>query len=89
VSYGATGQPLVAAAEVDDVVQTFIPEVRITMGAERGPKDEIELKYRGVISMEKARSQLGWSPRFGNIRDGIEDYIKRYREYLNTQTSTH
>jgi nucleoside-diphosphate-sugar epimerase len=42
----------------------------------------MELPYRGRLSIEPNRAQLGWEPRFKNIRDGLSDYIERYRAFL-------
>jgi len=42
----------------------------------------MELPYRGLLSIENNRTQLGWEPRFKNIRDGLADYIERYRAFL-------
>ncbi|GMQ94666.1 MAG: NAD-dependent epimerase/dehydratase family protein [Acidimicrobiia bacterium] len=89
VFYGATGRPLVTASEIAEVVRTLIPEASITIGSGLTPNDLANLKYRGVLSIENARTQLGWEPQFSNIHDGIEDYAKRYRQFLNSQTPTH
>jgi len=42
----------------------------------------MELPYRGRLTIENASAQLSWEPRFKNIRDGLADYVTRYREFL-------
>jgi nucleoside-diphosphate-sugar epimerase len=42
----------------------------------------MELPYRGRMSIEANRTQLGWEPRFRNIRDGLGDYVERYRAFI-------
>jgi nucleoside-diphosphate-sugar epimerase len=40
---------------------------------------------RGELSIENARSQLGWEPRYGSIREGIGQYVEQYRAFLEAQ----
>jgi nucleoside-diphosphate-sugar epimerase len=82
VFFGATGQPLVTAGEVADIVKKLIPGSEIEIGSGLSEQDLIEMRYRGVLSIDNARDQLGFNPRFTNIRDGIEDYIENYRRYI-------
>ncbi len=84
VFFGATGRPLVTPIEIADVVRTLIPDANIDVGSELSPSEKHDVRYRGVLSIENAEAQLGWCPRYRNIRDGIEDYVERYREYLTT-----
>ena len=44
--------------------------------------DKVELCCRGITSIENAVIQLGWEPRFLDVREGITEYIQRYRAYL-------
>ena len=37
---------------------------------------------RGELSIENARTQLGWEPQYGSIRDGIVQYIEQYRAFV-------
>ena len=48
-------------------------------------EDEIEASFRGVISIENARQQLGWTPRYASLREGIEEYIASYRAFLGAE----
>ena len=44
--------------------------------------DKVELGFRGVLSIENARQQLGWKPAYTSLRDGIAEYIQTYRAFL-------
>jgi nucleoside-diphosphate-sugar epimerase len=46
------------------------------------PEDEVEASFRGVISIASAKAQLGWTPRYASLRDGIQQYIDSYRSFL-------
>jgi nucleoside-diphosphate-sugar epimerase len=82
VFYGATGEPLVTAAEVARIVMELVPGSRIEIPDVLTEADQMELPYRGRLSIESNRTQLGWEPRFKSIRDGLADYIERYRAFL-------
>jgi nucleoside-diphosphate-sugar epimerase len=82
VFYGATGQPLVTAAEVARIVMELVPGSRIEIADVLTEADQMELPYRGQLSIQNARDQLGWEPRFTDIRDGLADYVERYRAFL-------
>ena len=82
IFYGATGEPLVTAGEVARIVMELVPGSRIEIPDALSANDQIELPYRGRLSIESNRTQLGWEPRFKNIRDGLADYVERYRAFL-------
>jgi nucleoside-diphosphate-sugar epimerase len=82
VFYGATGEPLVTAAGVATIVMELVPGSRIEIADVLTEADQMELPYRGQLSIENARRQLGWEPRFKDVRDGLADYIERYRAFL-------
>jgi UDP-glucose 4-epimerase len=82
VFYAATGQPLVTAGEVAEIVKGLIPGADIEIGSGLSEQDLIEIRYRGVLSIKNAQEQLGFQPRFADIRDGVADYIETYRRYL-------
>lgn len=82
IFYGATGEPLVTAAEVARMVMELVPGSRIEIPDLLTDADRMELPYRGRLSIDNARRQLGWEPRFRNLRDGLADYIERYRAFL-------
>jgi nucleoside-diphosphate-sugar epimerase len=83
IFYGATGEPLVTAAQVAQIVMELVPGSRIEIPDVLTEADQMELPYRGQLSTENARTQLGWEPRFTDIRDGLADYIERYRAFLD------
>jgi nucleoside-diphosphate-sugar epimerase len=82
VFYGATGQPLVTAGQVAGLVKELIPGADIEIGSGLSQADLLEIRYRGVLSIQNGQEQLGYQPRFAHIRDGIMDYIETYRRYL-------
>jgi nucleoside-diphosphate-sugar epimerase len=48
------------------------------------PDDEIEASFRGVISIANAKAQLGWTPKYTSLRDGVRQYIEAYRAFLDS-----
>ena len=83
IFYGATGEPLVTAGEVAKLVEELVPGARIDIADAFTGDDLLELDYRGRLDVENARA-LGWQPRFGAIRDGLADYVERYRAFTGT-----
>jgi UDP-glucose 4-epimerase len=86
VFYGATGEPLVTAGDVARIVMELVPGSRIEIPEELSEADQMELPYRGRLSIDNARTQLGWEPRFKDVRDGIADYVERYRSFLDASS---
>ena len=84
IFYAATGEPLVTAAEAAEIVMELVPGSRIEIADVLGPDDLIETAFRGVLSIENSREQLGWRPTYRSLRDGIGEYVARYRAYLET-----
>jgi UDP-glucose 4-epimerase len=82
IFYGATGEPLVTAGEVARIVMELVPGSRIEIRDTLTEADQMELPYRGRLAIENARTQLGWEPRFTDIRQGLADYVERYRAFL-------
>jgi nucleoside-diphosphate-sugar epimerase len=82
VFYGSNGGPLVTASEVASLVREVVPAADIEIGEALGPEDRFELNIRGVLSVDNARQQLGWAPRYGAMREGIAEYVERYRAFL-------
>jgi nucleoside-diphosphate-sugar epimerase len=81
VFYGATGEPLVTAGEVARIVRELVPGSRIEIPDVLTEADQMELPYRGQLDISNGRA-IGYEPRFKNVRDGIADYIERYRAFL-------
>jgi nucleoside-diphosphate-sugar epimerase len=84
IFYGATGEPLVTAGEVAQIVMELVPGARIEIPDVLSEADQMELPYRGLLSVEANRTQLGWEPRYRRIRDGLADYVERYRSFLSS-----
>ena len=84
IFYGATGEPLVTAGDVARIVMELVPGARIEIPDVLSEADQMELPYRGRLSIDANRTQLGWEPRFRRIRDGLADYIERYRSFLSS-----
>jgi len=82
VFYGATGEPLVTAAEVAEVVRSLIPGADIKIGDGMSEYDELDLRFRGVFDIGNAQKQLNYRPRFTDIRQGTLNYIKHCRNYF-------
>ncbi len=82
IFYGATGQPLVTAGEVAKIVMELVPGSRIEIPDVLTEADQMELPYRGQLAIDNSRAQLGWQPQFKEIRDGLADYVERYRAFL-------
>jgi nucleoside-diphosphate-sugar epimerase len=82
VFYAATGRPLRTGGDVGTIVANLIPGSEIEVGGELTEADNEELAFRGMISIENARTQLGWEPKFGALEEGIADYLARVRDYL-------
>lgn len=80
IFYGATGGPLVTAAEVADIVRELVPGADIEIEDRFTAEDELELPYRGQMNIEPNRTQLGWSPRH-DVRSGVADFVERFRGY--------
>jgi nucleoside-diphosphate-sugar epimerase len=83
IFFGATGRPLRTASEVGSIVRELVPGAEIEIGDEWTEVDRLELPIRGQYSVENARRDYGWEPRFAELRDGILDYIERYRAFVD------
>jgi nucleoside-diphosphate-sugar epimerase len=82
IFYAATGQPLITAAQAAKLVAELVPGSSIEVGDAMTAEDEVEASFRGVISIENAKQQLGWTPRYASLREGIAEYIATYRAFL-------
>jgi UDP-glucose 4-epimerase len=59
-----------------------VPGADIEIGDVLSEDDQVELGFRGVLSIDNARSQLGWQPTYRSLRDGIAEYVAAYRDFL-------
>ncbi len=81
----ATGRELVTPGDMIPLIKELIPESDIEVGEEMTEWNLREIKYRGRVSIERAREQLGYQPRF-HMREGLEEYIGTYRRYLQRES---
>ena len=88
IFYAATGERLTTATELAAIVRDVVPGADIEIGDTLGPDDNFELSFRAPLSIENARQQLGWEPRFRSMRDGVAEYVARYREYVGVGPAT-
>jgi nucleoside-diphosphate-sugar epimerase len=82
IFYGATGRPLVTTSEVATIVRELVPGADIEIGEELAEAEKPIAALRGQLSIDNAREQLGWEPRYGSVRDGIGRYVEDYRAFL-------
>lgn len=82
IFYAASGTPLQTGGDVGRIVSELIPGSEITIGEEMTDVDRAELAFRGQISIDNARTQLGFQPQFADLRAGLADYIERYRVFV-------
>lgn len=82
IFYGATGEPLVTTTEVARLVNELVPGADVAIGEELSEAEIPVMELRGQLSVENAREQLGWEPRYRSIRDGIVRYADDYRAFL-------
>ncbi len=87
IFYAATGEPLVTAAQASRIVMELVPGARIEIADVLGPDDLHELSFRGVLSIRNAQEQLHWEPAYRSLREGISEYIDRYRAFLGAGTA--
>ncbi len=83
IFYGAPGGPLVTTTEVAQIVRELVPGADIEIGEELSEAEKPVVALRGELSIENAREQLGWEPRYGSIRDGIAQYLEQYRAFVD------
>jgi nucleoside-diphosphate-sugar epimerase len=82
VFYAATGQALADANDVARIIMDLVPGSSISVSNVSTPLDDMEASFRGILSIANAREQLGWTPKFADLREGIAEYISRYRDFL-------
>lgn len=89
IYYGATGEPLRTGGDVGCIARELLPGAEIEIGDDFTESDRAEQGCRGQISIENAKAQLGWSPRYSSLRDGMAEYIERYRAFLAAAQGGH
>jgi nucleoside-diphosphate-sugar epimerase len=82
IFYGSTGGPLVTTTEVAAIVREVIPGADVAIGEELSEAEKAVAAFRAQLSVENARTQLGWEPQYRSLRDGIAQYAEQYRAFL-------
>jgi UDP-glucose 4-epimerase len=85
VFYGSTGGPLVTTTEVAQIVRELVPGADVQIGEQLSEAEKPVAALRGRLSIDNARSQLGWEPRYASIQEGIGQYVEQYRAFLEAQ----
>jgi nucleoside-diphosphate-sugar epimerase len=80
--YAATGRPLVTAGQVAEIVRDKIPSADVVIEPGLSFADTLEIKFRGMLAMKPTLEQLGYELEYTDVRDGIDQLIDQYREYL-------
>jgi nucleoside-diphosphate-sugar epimerase len=85
IFYGAAGGALVTTTEVAEIVREVVPGADVEIGEELSEAEKPVVALRGELSIENARTQLGWEPQYASVRDGIAQYVEQYRAFLAAQ----
>ena len=85
IFYGSAGGTMVTTSEVAEIVRELVPEADVSIGEELSEAEKPVVALRGELSIENAREQLGWEPRYASIRDGIAQYLEQYRAFVASQ----
>jgi nucleoside-diphosphate-sugar epimerase len=76
---------LTSTTEVAQLVRELIPGADVSIGEELAEREEEMVAIRGRLSIDNARTQLGWEPQYASLQDGIAQYAEQYRAFLATQ----
>jgi nucleoside-diphosphate-sugar epimerase len=87
IFYGSTGGPLVTTTEVAAIVRDVVPGADVAIGEELSDAEKAVVAFRAQLSVDNARAQLGWEPRYPSLRDGIAQYADEYRAFIAATTS--
>ena len=82
IFYGSNGEPLVTTTEVGQIVRELVSGADIEIGEELSEAEKPVVALRGELSIENARTQLGWEPGYASIREGIAQYVEQYRAFV-------
>jgi nucleoside-diphosphate-sugar epimerase len=82
IFFAATGGPLTTATEVAQIVRDLVPAAEISIGDELADEEKPLAANRARLSIDNARAQLGWQPRYESMRDGVAQYLEHYRAFL-------
>ena len=84
IFYGSTGGKLVTTTEVAQMVRELVPGADVEIGEQLSEAEKPVAALRGELSIENARTQLGWEPRYASMRDGIAQYVEHYRAFIES-----
>jgi nucleoside-diphosphate-sugar epimerase len=84
IFYGSTGGKLVTTTEVAEIVRELVPGADVEIGEELSEAEKPVAALRGELSIENARMQLRWEPRYASIQDGIAQYVEQYRAFVES-----
>lgn len=76
----ATGHSLQTPFDIAQIVMALRPSARIGFGEDRNPVEDRTVKTRGVLSIESAKHELGFAPRYP-LKQGTTDYFQRYEQF--------
>jgi UDP-glucose 4-epimerase len=86
IFYGSTGAAMATTSQVAQIVRELIPEADVEIGEELSEAEKPVVALRAELSVENARTQLGWEPQYASLREGIEQYIEQYRTFHESYT---
>lgn len=81
IFYGSSGGPMVTTSEVAEIVRELVPGADVQIGEPLSEAEKPVVALRGRLSIENARSQLGWEPAYPSLREGIADYVETFRAF--------
>jgi nucleoside-diphosphate-sugar epimerase len=81
IFYGSTGGSLVTTTEVARIVRELVPGADVEIQEQLSEAEKPVVALRAELSIENARTQLGWEPDYASIRDGIAQYVEQYRAF--------
>jgi nucleoside-diphosphate-sugar epimerase len=88
VFYAATGQPLRTAGELAEIVRRVLPHADVEIGPGLSETDKLEVRYRGVLSIDNAREQLGYAPRYTSLEFGVTEYFNTFQQYRRERAAS-
>ena len=82
IFYGSTGGEMTTTTEVAQIVRELVAGADVEIGEELSEAERPVVALRARLSIENARAQLGWEPRYGSIEEGIAQYVEQYRAFV-------
>lgn len=86
IFYGSTGGSMVTTSEVAEIVRELVPGADVEIGEELSEAEKPVVALRAELSIENARAQLGWEPRYLSLREGVEQYVEQFRAFHESQS---